>query len=84
MLYNGTYVVIAILLNVFWRYAVSHQLIGHDIDKTSAEKISKQYAGGPLLYLVCMAVAWFSVNGSLVLNLAWRCSSRYHRRRRSE
>jgi uncharacterized membrane protein len=70
LLYNGTYVVIAIFFNVLWRYALAHHLLGHEVNRASAEKISRQYAGGPILYLVCLAIAWFSVTASLILNIA--------------
>jgi uncharacterized membrane protein len=70
MVYNGTYVVIAIFFNFLWRYALSHHLLGHEVDRASAERISRQYAGGPVLYLICFGLAWLSVTASLVLNLA--------------
>jgi hypothetical protein len=70
MLYNGTYVFIAICFNFLWRYAVSRKLLGPDIDYSAADKISKQYAFGPALYLVCFIIAWWSVPASLVMNLA--------------
>jgi uncharacterized membrane protein len=69
IVYNGTYLVIAIFFNLLWRYALTHHLLGHEVDKASADKISKQYAGGPFLYVACIALAWFSVTASLVLNL---------------
>ena len=69
-IYNGTYVVIAILFRILWHHALSHDLLGHEVDRASADKISKQYAGGPFLYLACVGLAWFSVTASLVLNVA--------------
>lgn len=70
VLYNGVYVVVAIFFNILWRYALSHHLIGQEVDRVSADRISKQYAGGPLLYLLCTGAAWFSVTASLALNFA--------------
>jgi uncharacterized membrane protein len=70
MVYSGTYVIIAIFFNFLWRYALSHHLLGHEVNPASAEKISRQYAGGPILYLICFALAWVSVTASLALNLA--------------
>ena len=70
MVYSGTYLVIAIFFNFLWRYALSHHLLGHEVSAASAEKISRQYAGGPVLYLICFGLAWLSVTASLVLNLA--------------
>jgi uncharacterized membrane protein len=68
--YNGTYFVIAIFFNVLWWYVNRANLFGHDADVASAQKISKQYAVGPLLYLTCFALTWISVGASLVLNFA--------------
>lgn len=68
MLYNGTYIFIAICFNFLWRYAVSRKLLGHDVDYTSADRISRQYAFGPLLYFICFIVAWWSVPVSLLIN----------------
>jgi uncharacterized membrane protein len=68
-LYNGTYFVLAVFFNVLWRYAVSHRLIDHAL-ATSADAISKQYAFGPLMYLVCLALGWISAPLSLAVNFA--------------
>lgn len=68
--YNAAFVLIAVFYGVLWRYAVSHELLGHEVNRASAEKLSRQYAGGPFLYLTCMGIAWFSVTASLVLNVA--------------
>jgi uncharacterized membrane protein len=70
LVYNGLYFVIAIFFNVLWWYVNRGNLLGRDADLASAEKISKQYAVGPSLYLVCFALTWISVGGSLVLNFA--------------
>jgi uncharacterized membrane protein len=68
-LYNGTYFVLAIFFNVLWRYAVSRHLIDHALAASSGA-ISKQYAFGPLMYLVCLALGWISVPLSLTINTA--------------
>jgi hypothetical protein len=34
------------------------------------EKISAQYALGPMVYLVCLILAGFSVTASLLMNIA--------------
>jgi TMEM175 potassium channel family protein len=61
LLYNGVYVFIAIVFNLLWRYAVSrnHHLLGKQVDREGVRRISKQYAFGPLCYLLCAAIAWF-------------------------
>jgi uncharacterized membrane protein len=68
LLYNGAYVVIAIFFSLLWRYAVSAKLL-HDTAH-DAEHISRQYAFGPLMYLVCFALVWVSVAASLIVNCA--------------
>ncbi|HEV2118336.1 MAG TPA: TMEM175 family protein [Terriglobales bacterium] len=71
MLYNGTYVVVAIFFNVLWRYASGgHRLLGDAADAAEVNRISRQYAFGPLLYLVCFALAYINVAASLGLNVA--------------
>ncbi len=68
--YNGTFVAIAILFNVLWRYAsTGNRLLGKKFDEHSVDRISRQYAYGPLMYVVCFVVGWFSVGASLVLNI---------------
>lgn len=69
ILYHGTYFAIAIFFNVLWSYA-SHHLLGKEADVSAAHTISAQYAFGPLLYLVCIALTWVNVPLSLLLNVA--------------
>lgn len=70
VLYNGTYVVIAIFFNLLWNYAVSKSLLDYEAGKEAARGISRQYALGPALYLVCLGLVWISVAASLDLNTA--------------
>jgi TMEM175 potassium channel family protein len=71
MLYNGTYVVVAIFFNVLWRYAAGRRrLLGETVDVAEVNRISRQYAYGPLLYLACFALAYINVTASLALNVA--------------
>jgi uncharacterized membrane protein len=69
LLYNGVYVVIAVFFNVLWRYAISRQLLDKSL-AASAATISRQYAFGPLIYLICFVLAWVDVRISLALNVA--------------
>jgi len=69
LLYNGVFVVIAIFFNVLWRYAVSHHLLDKSLT-ASAAMISRQYAFGPIIYLICFVLAWVDVRISLALNVA--------------
>lgn len=75
LLFNGTYFSIAVFFNVLWRHAASRsrRLLAADVDMASVDRISHQYAFGPILYLICIALAWVSVSASLVLNLALAC-----------
>jgi uncharacterized membrane protein len=66
--FNGTYVVIAIFFNVLWRYAIARRLL-HESESHSVQAIARQYAVGPLLYLTCFLLSWWSVPFSLLLNL---------------
>lgn len=68
-MFNGTYILIAIFFNVLWHHAVKASLLDSAVQK-SAEAISRQYAVGPLAYLVCLALTWVSVPLSLGLNIA--------------
>ena len=70
LLYNGTFILIAIIYNVLWRYA-SHKrrLLGKSADPLLVEAINKQYRFGPLFYAAAFLLAILSVWGSLVLNL---------------
>lgn len=67
--YNAVFIVIAIFFNVLWRYAVSHDLLDKSMS-ASAAMISRQYAVGPLMYALCLALAWVDVRISLGVNVA--------------
>jgi uncharacterized membrane protein len=67
--YNAVFLVIAIFFNVLWRYAVSRQLLDKAL-ASSAAMISRQYAVGPLMYAVCLALAFVDVRVSLGMNVA--------------
>lgn len=70
MLYAGTYVVVAVFFNVLWRYAASgHRLLGEEVDEAEVNRITRQYAYGPLLYLACFVLAYINVAASLALNV---------------
>ena len=67
--FNGTYVMIAIFFNILWHHAVDYGLLDA-ATLESARAISKQYAVGPISYLVCLGLTWISVPLSLALNIA--------------
>jgi len=66
--FNGTYFVIAIFFNVLWHHAVRAGLLDSATHE-SADSISKQYALGPLAYLVCLGLTWISVPASIAANV---------------
>ena len=72
MVFSGTYFFIAIFFNMLWRYAASRNghLLSSEVQLTSALHISRQYAVGPVLYLICFGLAMVSVTVSLAMNLA--------------
>jgi len=63
LLYAGTFVALAIVFNVLWRYVVRQALCAEHADVAS---ISRQYALGPVLYAATAAVAWYSAAACLV------------------
>jgi len=72
MVFSGTFFFIAIFFNMLWRYAASRNghLLSSEVNLNSALHISRQYAVGPLLYLICFGLAMVSVMASLAMNLA--------------
>jgi len=68
-IFNGTYVAIAIFFNVLWHHIVRRDLLDGGM-RDSASAISRQYAVGPISYLICFALTWVSVPVSLAVNIA--------------
>jgi len=66
--FNGTYFVIAIFFNILWHHAVRSGLMDA-ATLESAHSISKQYAIGPLAYLVSFGLSWVSVPVSIGVNV---------------
>jgi len=70
LLYSGTNVILAICFNLVWRYAAFHnRLIGKNADARAVASISRQYLGGPLLYLIAFGLAFISVPASIIFLL---------------
>lgn len=63
--YAASFFVIAIIFNLMWRYAVKARLV---VDDLNVELITRQYALGPILYAILVAVAFFSGTWVLVLS----------------
>lgn len=70
LFYSGTFIIIAIIYNVLWRYA-SHnrRLLSRSADPLIVETITRQYRFGPLFYAASFLLAFVSVWASLGLNL---------------
>jgi len=69
MVFSATFLFIAVVFNVLWRYAVKHAL-GHNAKLPEVREISKQYRFGPLFYVLCLLIAPFSVGASIGISLA--------------
>lgn len=66
LLYNGSYLVIALFFNLLLFTCVNRQLV--DRSYIGVKNIAKRYGLGPVLYLACLAITWWSVPASLALN----------------
>jgi len=67
--YSGTFVIIALVFN--WHYAAWRlRLLGPYVDGDAVRAQGRQYAGGPIFYLVAFALAWASPIASLAVNFA--------------
>lgn len=67
--FSATFVVIAILYNVLWRYAAHNgRLLGPQPNRAAVQTITRQYRWGPLIYGVALVLASFSPPASLILN----------------
>jgi uncharacterized membrane protein len=70
LVYNGLFVLIAIVFNVLWRYASGgNRLLAPTADPVAVGRITRQYLFGPLLYLAAFLLALINVPLSLLLNL---------------
>ncbi len=70
LLYNITYILLAICFNVLWRYATrGNRLLGKNADMQQVQEITAQYRFGPLFYVITFLIAWFSAPISLAINL---------------
>jgi TMEM175 potassium channel family protein len=67
--YNATFIYLAVVFNILWRYASRH-LLGGDVDHRLVHGISRQYALGPLYYVAALLVAMVSAAASVGLNVA--------------
>lgn len=71
IVYCGCFVFMALCFNLLWRYAsYKMRLLDPHSDPQAIRAISRQYAFGPLMYIIMFLVAFVSVEASLALNLA--------------
>jgi uncharacterized membrane protein len=65
LIYAGSFLALAIVFNVMWRYAVRVGIVN---DEVNAAAITKQYSLGPILYALLVAVGFFDAEWCLVLS----------------
>lgn len=65
IVYSGSFLGLAIVFNVMWRYAVRAGIVN---DEVNAAAITKQYSLGPILYALLVGVAFFDAEWCLVLS----------------
>lgn len=66
LLYNGSYLAIALLYNLLLLSCVRRGLV--DPNYKAVQHIARRYATGPTMYLICFLVTWWNVPTSLALN----------------
>ena len=66
ILYNGSYLVIALLFNLLFGVCVKGGLLDRNV--SGVQSIARSYAAGILMYVVCFAVTWWNVPVSLAIN----------------
>jgi uncharacterized membrane protein len=70
--YSGTYVVMALLFNLLWRYAArGGRLFSKHADPQQIEAISRAYSVGPLMYLASLAMAFWRPGVSVGMTFAY-------------
>lgn len=66
ILYNTTYLVQALLFNLLLFTCIHRKVV--DYKFAGVQNILRQFAIGPAAYILCLALTWWSVPLSLVLN----------------
>ena len=70
LVYNGTFIAIAICFNLLWRCAANNsRLLNSAASPSAAQAITDSYRYGPVVYGVAFGLALVSVKASLALNL---------------
>ncbi len=66
LLYNGSYLAIALLFNLLLSTAIRRDLV--DREYAAVRHIAKSYLIGPSMYALCLAITWWNVPVSLAMN----------------
>jgi uncharacterized membrane protein len=69
LIYNATFVYIAMAFNGLWRYAAGHHLLYEGKRAPVFSKFNRR-ALAPVLYLICFIIAWFDARASIMTNAA--------------
>lgn len=70
LMYNATFVYIAIAFRALWRYATTHRFLHEDAVVPAVFNVFNRYAAAPLLYFICFIIAWFDARASVIANAA--------------
>jgi len=65
IVYSGLFVVVAVFFNLLWRYAAGGNRLLRKNAAADVKAITRQYSFGPLLYLLCLGLAFVSVVASV-------------------
>jgi uncharacterized membrane protein len=66
LVYAGSFFALSIVFNVMWRYACRAKIVYEHLNVLA---ITRQYALGPIMYAILVAVAFFSAEWCLVLSI---------------
>jgi len=70
MVYNGTFVIIAVCFNLLWRYAsAGNRLLRRSAETAEIQTITRAYSYGPPLYGLAFLLALVSVPASLAVDV---------------
>jgi len=65
IVYSGLFVVVAVFFNLLWRYAAGGNRLLRKNATADVKAITRQYSFGPLLYLLCLGLAFVSIVASV-------------------
>jgi uncharacterized membrane protein len=66
LVYAASFLAIAIVFNLMWRYACRARIVHEDLN---VALITRQYALGPIMYAALVVVAYFSADWCLFLSI---------------